>query len=109
MGKPYWGQGLMSEAVTPMIDFGFRRMSLNRIVIRMDPRNVGSWRVAEKCGRRFEGIARQVMYAKARSTIWWSGRSCARTGPGAAGGSDQLQRVIGSLRGQRSAPAGPTT
>ena len=64
IGKPYWGQGLMSEAVTSMMDFGFRRMSLNRIVVRMDPRNVGSWRVAEKCGCRFEGIARQVHYAK---------------------------------------------
>jgi len=30
----------------------------------MDPRNIGSWRVAEKCGCRFEGIARQVAYAK---------------------------------------------
>jgi len=64
MGKPHWGQGLMTEAATAMIDFGFRRMALNRIVIRMDPRNVGSWRVAEKCGCRFEGIARQVVYAK---------------------------------------------
>ena len=36
----------------------------DRIVIRMDPRNIGSWRVAEKCGCRFEGIARQVAYAK---------------------------------------------
>lgn len=64
IGKPYWGQGLMTEAVGAMVDFGFRRMSLNRIVIRMDPRNVGSWRVAEKCGCRFEGIARQVVYTK---------------------------------------------
>ena len=64
IGRPYWGQGLATEAVTAMIDFGFRRMSLNRIVIRMDPRNIGSWRVAEKCGCRFEGIARQVAYAK---------------------------------------------
>jgi ribosomal-protein-alanine N-acetyltransferase len=64
IGKPYWGQGLMTEAVTAMFDFGFRRMALNRIVIRMDPRNIGSWRVAEKCGCRFEGIARQVVYAK---------------------------------------------
>jgi RimJ/RimL family protein N-acetyltransferase len=30
----------------------------------MDPRNIGSWRVAEKCGCRFEGIARQAIYAK---------------------------------------------
>ena len=64
IGKPYWGQGLMAEAVRAMIDFGFRRMALNRIVIRMDPRNVGSWRVAEKCGCRFEGISRQAIHAK---------------------------------------------
>jgi RimJ/RimL family protein N-acetyltransferase len=64
IGKPYWGQGLTTEAVAAMIDFGFRRMALNRVVIRMDPRNIGSWRVAEKAGCRFEGIARQVVYAK---------------------------------------------
>ena len=64
MGKPYWGQGLMTEAVNAMIEFGFKRMALNRIVIRMDPRNTGSWRVAEKSGCRFEGIARQTIYAK---------------------------------------------
>ena len=56
----------MTEAVKAMIDFGFRRMSLNQIVIRMDPRNIGSWRVAEKCGCRFEGVARQASYAKGR-------------------------------------------
>lgn len=64
IGRPYWRQGLMTEAVRAMIDFGFNRMALNRIVIRMDPRNIGSWRVAEKCGCRFEGIARQAIYAK---------------------------------------------
>jgi ribosomal-protein-alanine N-acetyltransferase len=64
IGKAYWGQGLMTEAVRAMIDFGFRRMALNRVVIRMDPRNTGSWRVAEKCGCRFEGISRQAIYAK---------------------------------------------
>ena len=64
IGKPYWGQGLMSEAVRAMIEFGFKRMALNRVVIRMDPRNTGSWRVAEKSGCRFEGIARQAIYAK---------------------------------------------
>jgi ribosomal-protein-alanine N-acetyltransferase len=64
IGKPYWGQGLMTEAVKAMIEFGFKRMALNRIVIRMDPRNTGSWRVAEKCGCRFEGISRQAIYAK---------------------------------------------
>ncbi|HEX9494386.1 MAG TPA: GNAT family protein [Candidatus Limnocylindria bacterium] len=66
IGKPYWGQGLMTEAVKAMIDFGFQRMALNRVVIRMDPRNIGSWRVAEKSGCRFEGIARQAIYAKGK-------------------------------------------
>ncbi len=64
IGKAYWGQGLMTEAAKAMIDFGFRRMALNRVVIRMDPRNTGSWRVAEKCGCRFEGISRQAHFAK---------------------------------------------
>ena len=74
MGKPYWGQGLMTEAVGAILEFAFTRMELNRVVIRMDPRNTGSWRVAEKCGCRFEGISRQAVHAKGafRDLMVWA-------------------------------------
>lgn len=74
IGRAYWGQGLMTEAVRAIIGFGFERMALHRIVIRMDPRNTGSWRVAEKSGCRFEGISRQAVHAKGsfRDLMVWA-------------------------------------
>ncbi|HYO50041.1 MAG TPA: GNAT family protein [Chloroflexia bacterium] len=64
MSRKYWGQGLMTEAVRAVIAFGFETMRLNRVEARCLVENVGSARVMEKAGMRFEGILRQHMYAK---------------------------------------------
>lgn len=66
LNRHFWGQGLMTEALTAVIDFGFRHMGLCRIeaVCRLD--NVGSYRVMEKGGMQFEGIMRDAYYAKGR-------------------------------------------
>lgn len=59
LARKYWGQGLMTEAVRAMIDFGFATLQLNRIEARCDVENTGSWRVMEKAGMKFEGVLRQ--------------------------------------------------
>jgi ribosomal-protein-alanine N-acetyltransferase len=64
MSRKYWGQGLMTEAVRAVIAFGFGTMRLNRIEARCLLDNIGSARVMEKAGMRYEGILRQHMYAK---------------------------------------------
>lgn len=66
MARPYWGQGLMTEAVRAVLDFGFVRMALNRIEARCLPANIGSARVMEKAGMQYEGLLREQMYAKGR-------------------------------------------
>ena len=38
-----------------MLTFGFGDLKLHRISMIADPRNIGSWRVMEKCGLRREG------------------------------------------------------
>ncbi len=66
LNRHYWRQGLMTEALRAVIDFGFRHMELRRIeaVCRTD--NIGSYRVMEKAGMRLEGVLRDAKYVKGR-------------------------------------------
>ena len=68
LARKYWGQGLMTEAVRAMLDYGFNTLHLNRIEARCDVENAGSWRVMEKVGMKFEGVLRQniMLHGRAR-------------------------------------------
>lgn len=57
--RSLWGQGLMTEAVTAILAFGFEKAGLARIQASTDVRNAASWRVMEKVGMTRTGIARQ--------------------------------------------------
>jgi ribosomal-protein-alanine N-acetyltransferase len=59
LARKHWGRGLMTEAVRAMLDYGFSTLQLNRIEARCDVENIGSWRVMEKVGMKFEGVLRQ--------------------------------------------------
>lgn len=62
LARAYWGQGIMSEAVRAMVDFGFKRMDLNRIEADADERNPASARVLAKIGFRQEGVQKEQFY-----------------------------------------------
>jgi ribosomal-protein-alanine N-acetyltransferase len=68
LARKYWGQGLMTEAVRAMLDYGFNTLHLNRIEARCDIENTGSWRVMEKVGMKLEGVLRQniILHGRAR-------------------------------------------
>lgn len=55
------GKGVMTEAVQLFTDYLFRSKKITRLEIRCNEKNVGSKRVAEKCGFIFEGINRGFM------------------------------------------------
>ena len=59
--KDHWGEGIASEAVTAILDFGFNTHKLNRIYATACPENIGSLRVLEKCGMSKEGVMREHM------------------------------------------------
>jgi len=56
ISRAYWGQGLATEAVKALIEFGFEKMNLVRIEAVILPENLASARVLEKSGMQFEGV-----------------------------------------------------
>jgi [ribosomal protein S5]-alanine N-acetyltransferase len=52
-----WGKGYASEAGQAILEFGFRTAGLDQIVGVAYPENVASWKVLEKIGMDFQGIA----------------------------------------------------
>jgi ribosomal-protein-alanine N-acetyltransferase len=66
ISRDYWGKGLMTEAVKEVIKFGFEKMNLNRIQAMCIPENIGSYRVMEKVGMKYEGLIREYMYIKGK-------------------------------------------
>lgn len=55
----YWGQGIMTEALSATLEYGFRKMELNRIQAIIDSKNVRSIRLVERLGFKREGVLRQ--------------------------------------------------
>lgn len=52
----YWGLGIATEVARALVDYGFERMGLKRIVAVTYPDNAASRRVLEKAGLRYEGV-----------------------------------------------------
>lgn len=53
IGFPYWGQGLITEALDAFIVYCRDRLKIESLLITTDSRNHASQRVAAKCGFRF--------------------------------------------------------
>ena len=54
VARPFWGQGLMTEAARACLRYGFERAGLPRIVAVAMPENLPSRRIMEKLGMRYE-------------------------------------------------------
>lgn len=61
IAKAYWGQGLATEAAQGILQYGFEKLNLTRLICLMHPDNIASQRVAQKVGmileRHVDGIA----------------------------------------------------
>lgn len=60
IGRPYWHQGIMTEALGAVIKFFFDEVGCNRIEARHDTNNPHSGDVMKKCGMRLEGVKRSA-------------------------------------------------
>jgi len=77
LGEPYWGRGLMTEAVSKFAEYVFEKFQLMRVYAEPYDNNLGSCRVLEKAGFVLEGRLRssvikdsqvldQLLYARVR-------------------------------------------
>lgn len=60
LGRSWWNQGIMTEAVNAVISFFFREVGFNRIYAYHADKNPASGRVMQKCGMIYEGTLRQA-------------------------------------------------
>jgi ribosomal-protein-alanine N-acetyltransferase len=58
LARSFWRQGIMTEALSAIIGFGFEEIGLNRIQATVMPENIGSVKLLEKLGFSSEGILR---------------------------------------------------
>ncbi len=66
LSKEYWGKGLILEAATKVIEFGFDKMSLNKINAPCMVENVQSARVLQKLGMTLEGVMKDEYFIKGK-------------------------------------------
>lgn len=60
IGVPYWGQGLIPEAVNEIIRYAFNELKLEKIWCGYYDGNIKSKRVQEKCGFEYQYTKKNV-------------------------------------------------
>ncbi|WP_160164568.1 GNAT family N-acetyltransferase [Pedosphaera parvula] len=63
LAAEFWGQGIMTEALRPLLTYAFDR-EVNRIEAMTHTQNTASQKVLTKLGFRTEGILRDYFYFK---------------------------------------------
>jgi len=58
LAEPFWGKGIMTEAIKQFTTYAFENFKLHRIYAEMYTSNLASARVLEKAGYKLEGKLR---------------------------------------------------
>ena len=66
LAEPFWGRGIMTEAVSAMVEHAFASFALRRIFASVYANNPASAHVLEKAGFLFEGRIRQNVIKEGR-------------------------------------------
>jgi [ribosomal protein S5]-alanine N-acetyltransferase len=82
LGRAFWGQGFMAEAVEATLDYAFRELGFDRLVFANAVGNARSRRIKERTGARLLRVepSKFVNPAYAEHEVWeltrqeWSGR-----------------------------------
>lgn len=61
IAREYWGQGLGTEVARAILNYGFEKLYLTRLICVIEPENTASKKVAEKIGMKFEREAHDEM------------------------------------------------
>jgi len=54
IAEEFWGQGLGTEAAQAILQYGFEKLNLSRLICTINPNNVASLTVAKKIGMSYE-------------------------------------------------------
>ncbi|WP_318253924.1 GNAT family protein [Paraclostridium bifermentans] len=60
LSRQFWNMGIMTEAMTGVIDFLFKEVGLNRIVAMHNVDNIQSGKVMIKSNMKYEGTLREA-------------------------------------------------
>lgn len=64
----YYNKGFATEAARAVLNFGFAKMKLHRIIATCQPENTPSYRIMEKIGMRREGYFKKCI---PHGDEWW--------------------------------------
>ena len=53
LGRKFWNQGIMTEAVQPVVEYAFKQLGFEKLIFCNAVGNVGSRKIKEKTGARF--------------------------------------------------------
>jgi RimJ/RimL family protein N-acetyltransferase len=66
LAEPFWGNGIMTQAVRALSEYAFRELGFHRIFAKPYTANAASARVLEKAGFALEGIMRASVFKDGR-------------------------------------------
>ena len=58
----YQNKGYMKEGLKKVVRIAFEELGLHRIEANIQPQNVSSKELVKRCGFKFEGIAKELLY-----------------------------------------------
>ncbi|MEH2004409.1 GNAT family N-acetyltransferase [Nostoc sp.] len=64
LASTFWRQGIMSEAVSTILQFGFKKMGLRFVVAQVMLDNIASKKLLEKLGFHSQGVLKQYGFFK---------------------------------------------
>jgi len=62
LAEPFWGKGIITEAIRQIVSYGFSTYPINRIYARPFGTNIASQKVLEKAGFRLEARFEKTFY-----------------------------------------------
>lgn len=62
LGEPFWGNGITTEAVRTIVEYGFKNFDITRIYARPYGNNTASQKVLEKAGFTLEARIEKNIY-----------------------------------------------
>jgi RimJ/RimL family protein N-acetyltransferase/ubiquinone/menaquinone biosynthesis C-methylase UbiE len=64
IGRPYWGRGIVTEALKLMTEYAFEKFNINRLQATVYEGNTRSSRVLEKSGYELEAQLKKAIYKR---------------------------------------------